>query len=99
MRASRNSRPEPQLSRSKYCPTSPQLPKSARSLTLGKAEGYIVFSLKSKVAFVTGAASGIGAAIADVFAGAGAIVWVADRDEANGKTVTQRFGGKFIRVD
>jgi NAD(P)-dependent dehydrogenase (short-subunit alcohol dehydrogenase family) len=58
-----------------------------------------VFSLKSKVAFVTGAASGIGAAIAEVFAGAGASIWVADRDEANGKSVVQRIGGKFIRVD
>jgi 2-keto-3-deoxy-L-fuconate dehydrogenase len=58
-----------------------------------------VFSLKSKVAFVTGAASGIGAAIAEVFVGAGASVWIGDCDEANGRSVAQRIGGKFIRVD
>jgi 2-keto-3-deoxy-L-fuconate dehydrogenase len=75
------------------------LPNANRSLTLGKAEGYLVFSLASKVAFVTGAASGIGAAIAEVFASAGAIVWVADCDEANGESVARRVGGKFIQVD
>jgi NAD(P)-dependent dehydrogenase (short-subunit alcohol dehydrogenase family) len=58
-----------------------------------------VFSLKSKVAFVTGAASGIGAAIAEVFAGAGASVWIGDCDEANGRSVAKRIGVKFIRVD
>jgi 2-keto-3-deoxy-L-fuconate dehydrogenase len=40
-----------------------------------------MFSLQGKTAFVTGAASGIGAAISEVFAGAGAFVYVADRDE------------------
>jgi len=36
-----------------------------------------VFSLKNKTALVTGAASGIGAAIAETFAQAGAVVWIA----------------------
>jgi len=40
------------------------------------------FSLADKVAIVTGAASGIGAAIAEAFAAAGAIVYVADINEA-----------------
>lgn len=40
-----------------------------------------MFRLDEKVALVTGAASGIGAAIARVFARAGAHVFVADRDE------------------
>ena len=43
-----------------------------------------MFSLKDKITIVTGAASGIGAAIAESFAGAGALVYVADRDEAGG---------------
>jgi len=40
------------------------------------------FSLADKVAIVTGAASGIGAAIAEAFADAGAIVYVADINES-----------------
>jgi len=40
------------------------------------------FSLQDKIAIVTGAASGIGAAIADAFAEAGAIVYVADINES-----------------
>jgi 2-keto-3-deoxy-L-fuconate dehydrogenase len=40
------------------------------------------FALTDKVAIVTGAASGIGAAIAEAFAGAGAIVYVADVNAA-----------------
>ncbi len=39
-----------------------------------------MFSLANKTALITGAGSGIGAAIAKVFAGAGAEVIVADRD-------------------
>src|SRR5690242_11905405 len=58
-----------------------------------------VFSLESKMSLVTGAASGIGAAIAEAFARAGATVWIADRDETNGRYVAERIGGKFIRVD
>ena len=41
-----------------------------------------MFSLAKKIALVTGAGSGIGAAIAETFAQAGARVFVADRDEA-----------------
>jgi 2-keto-3-deoxy-L-fuconate dehydrogenase len=64
-----------------------------------KTRRTLVFSLASKVAFVTGAASGIGAAIAETFSGVGATVWVADCDEVNGMSVAQRIGGKFIHVD
>jgi len=39
-----------------------------------------MFRLTGKRAFITGAATGIGAAIAEVFAQAGASVWLADRD-------------------
>jgi NAD(P)-dependent dehydrogenase (short-subunit alcohol dehydrogenase family) len=44
-----------------------------------------MFSLSGKIALVTGAGSGIGAAIAHVFAGAGAHVIVADIQEAPAK--------------
>ena len=44
-----------------------------------------MFKLTNKVAFITGAGSGIGAAIAETFAAAGAQVVIADRDVASGK--------------
>jgi NAD(P)-dependent dehydrogenase (short-subunit alcohol dehydrogenase family) len=58
-----------------------------------------VFSLKNKIALVTGAASGIGAAVAETFAQAGAMVWIADRNEADGKTVAEKIGGIFVSLD
>lgn len=58
-----------------------------------------MFSLKNKTALVTGAASGIGAAIAETFVAAGAGVFVADRDEMNGQKVSSRIGGQFVKLD
>jgi NAD(P)-dependent dehydrogenase (short-subunit alcohol dehydrogenase family) len=58
-----------------------------------------VFSLKNKTAFVTGGASGIGTAIAETFAHAGATVWIADQNEADGRAVAGRIGGTFIALD
>ncbi len=49
-----------------------------------------MFDLTGKVAFVTGAASGIGAAIADTFARAGARVFAADVDEAGARATATR---------
>jgi NAD(P)-dependent dehydrogenase (short-subunit alcohol dehydrogenase family) len=62
-------------------------------------EGFIMFSLKTKTALVTGAASGIGAAIAETFSQAGATVWIADRNETDGKAAAERIGGKFMSLD
>ena len=58
-----------------------------------------MFSLRDKTALVTGAASGIGAAIATLFTKAGARVWVADRDEPNGRAVAGQIGQLFLALD
>jgi NAD(P)-dependent dehydrogenase (short-subunit alcohol dehydrogenase family) len=58
-----------------------------------------MFSLAHKFALVTGAASGIGAAIARTFAQAGAQVFVADRDEAGGRKVAADIGAEFVALD
>ena len=63
-----------------------------------------MFSLKNKLTLVTGAGSGIGAAIAETFARAGAEVVATDRDEKGGQATVTRIneaGGKarFLRLD
>ncbi len=58
-----------------------------------------MFSLQGKTALVTGAASGIGAALAETFARAGAMVWIADRNEAEGKAHAERVRGTFLALD
>jgi 2-keto-3-deoxy-L-fuconate dehydrogenase len=60
---------------------------------------FTVFSLKNKIALVTGGASGIGAAIAENFVQAGATLWIADRNEKGGRAFAERIGGKFILLD
>jgi 2-keto-3-deoxy-L-fuconate dehydrogenase len=58
-----------------------------------------MFNLSNKTALVTGGASGIGAAIAECFAHAGAMVWIADCNEAAGSAVATRINGKFFALD
>ena len=57
--------------------------------------------LDGKVAVITGAASGMGAATAQLFASEGARVLVTDMNEAKGEDVAERLGpnGEFKRVD
>ncbi len=63
-----------------------------------------MFSLKDKIALVTGAGSGIGASIADVFAAAGAFVYVTDREAQAGAETVARLRaaggqGEFLALD
>ena len=57
--------------------------------------------LKGKVALVTGAASGIGAAIAAAFANEAATVYVTDIDAVRGEEMASRLGGAatFLSLD
>jgi NAD(P)-dependent dehydrogenase (short-subunit alcohol dehydrogenase family) len=58
-----------------------------------------VGSLEGKVGLVTGGASGIGRAVVEHLAKAGASVMVADVDEAGGGEVADSVGGAFVRTD
>jgi len=63
-----------------------------------------MFGLQNKIALVTGAGSGIGAAIAETFARAGAFVFVTDRDEKSGnhsaeKIKAQKNHAEFLALD
>jgi NAD(P)-dependent dehydrogenase (short-subunit alcohol dehydrogenase family) len=63
-----------------------------------------MFSLKDKITLVTGAGSGIGAAIAETFSKAGAFVFVTDRDEKSGQGTVAAIRsaggqGEFLALD
>jgi 2-keto-3-deoxy-L-fuconate dehydrogenase len=53
-----------------------------------------MFDLTDRIALVTGAGSGIGAAIAETFAAAHAHVFVTDRDEASARATASRIEGQ-----
>lgn len=53
-----------------------------------------MFDLTGKAALVTGAGSGIGAAISETFAAAGARVFVTDRDHASAEAVAQKIAAQ-----
>jgi NAD(P)-dependent dehydrogenase (short-subunit alcohol dehydrogenase family) len=57
------------------------------------------FRLDGKTALVTGAGRGIGLAVAQGFAAAGARVWVNARDEAKARRIADSIGGKAVRAD
>jgi 2-keto-3-deoxy-L-fuconate dehydrogenase len=63
-----------------------------------------MFSLQNKITLVTGAGCGIGAAIAEAFALAGAVVFVTDREEKTGQAVAANLQGhnglaEFLLLD
>ncbi len=63
-----------------------------------------MFSLSQKIALITGAGSGIGAAIADTFATAGARVFITDSNEAAGQALAERlraakYSAAFLPLD
>ena len=57
-----------------------------------------MFELKGKRAVVTGAASGIGRAIAELFAASGAAVMLVDLDQEKAATIAAKIGGAALGV-
>jgi NAD(P)-dependent dehydrogenase (short-subunit alcohol dehydrogenase family) len=55
--------------------------------------------IQGRIAVVTGAAAGIGRAVASALAAEGAAVVVADLDNDEGRRTAEEVGGRFVRAD
>ena len=55
--------------------------------------------MSGRIAFVTGGASGLGAATARTLKASGATIGIFDRDAAKGEAIAAEMGGKFFAVD
>lgn len=60
---------------------------------------FAAFRLDGRVAMITGGASGIGRAAAELLAAAGALVIIADRDEAAAKACAAEIGASAVAMD
>ena len=54
---------------------------------------------ENRIAVVTGGGSGIGRAVAQRLAAAGADVTIANRSEASGRAVAEEIGARFVATD
>jgi NAD(P)-dependent dehydrogenase (short-subunit alcohol dehydrogenase family) len=63
------------------------------------ASENVQFGLKDKVTIITGGAQGIGAACAERFAREGALVVLADVDDARGNPLAKQLGAMYVHCD
>src|SRR5690606_20015320 len=73
-------------------------PKGSRDRLAGKRGGRMRIT-DGMQAVVSGGASGLGRAVAETLAGAGARVTIFDLNEGEGHRVAAAIGGTFARVD
>lgn len=52
-----------------------------------------------ETAYITGGASGLGAAVARMLSKKGIQIFISDRDETNGQKIADELGGQFAKVD
>lgn len=81
-----------------HIPTGVERRVASRPVTDSK-ETHVTLDLEGKTALVTGAASGIGRAVAVRLAAGGASVVVLDRDEAGAKQLASDIEGDFLVAD